>query len=111
MTRNLIIHIHWPSTIALAPIVANQLNCFQNPLREDIKPIFRRQIEAFILPNIEQKLIEPFTTFNKFLFTHEQDLISISRQFIDKHHFDYLISLSKPFIRYMELALNFLKTQ
>jgi hypothetical protein len=109
MTCNLINKIYWPSTIALTPIVANHLNCFQNPLREDSKPIFRRQIEAFIFRNIEYEFIEPILTFHNFLLNVKPDLFIISKSFIDKQNFDYLISLSKPFIRNLELILNFLK--
>jgi hypothetical protein len=48
MMMNLINEIHWPDTIATSPIVATHLTCFQNPLGEDLKSIFRRQIGACI---------------------------------------------------------------
>jgi hypothetical protein len=48
-------------------------------------------------------------TFHNFLHNLKSDLAVISKNFIDKQNFDYLISLSKPFIRSLELILNFLK--
>jgi hypothetical protein len=95
--------------LVLTPIVANHLNCFQNPLGEDSKPLFRRQFEAFIFGNIEQEFIEPLLTFHNFLYNLKSDLFIISKNHINKQNFDYLISLSKPFIRNLELILNFLK--
>jgi hypothetical protein len=109
MIQDLIINIHWPATIALTPIVANHMNSFQNPFHEDIKPIFRRQIEDIIFRNIETKLFEPFHTFYNFILTHQHVLFTISRQSIFEEKFDLLISLSIAFIRYAELTIRFLK--
>jgi hypothetical protein len=109
MLTTLIVKIHWPSAIALSPIVANHLNCFQNPLREYMKPIFRRQIETFIFFNLEFHFYEPYHIISKFLSKFKHDLLYMTKNAIPKTDFDHFISLSKPFIGYPELTLNFLK--
>jgi hypothetical protein len=84
MLTDLIVNIHWPSTIALSPIVATRLNCFQAPLREDLKPIFWRQIEAFIFSNIEKHLHDPFSKIYKFPYKFKHALINATKSLISK---------------------------
>jgi hypothetical protein len=108
MMNYLINEIHWPITIAISPIVVTHLTCFQNPLREDIKPIFRGQIEAFIFPSLESEFYPYFNIFVKFLYLFKYHLTSGVKSPIGKTDFDEFIMLSKPFIRYCELLFNFL---
>jgi hypothetical protein len=109
MMNNPINTIYSQATQAISQIVTTYLTCFQIPLREDIKPIFPRQIEALIFHSIESQFYHSFNLFFKFLNSLKHILMSTVNTPSNKTEFDKLIILSKQFIPYWKLLVNILK--